>query len=511
MLLVKNPAPTLRFTLSLIIFLAGNIYGKKLLIPESILEREICSTLGVQGHELTEELVADKLISLELNDADLRDLSGLEVAKNLEVLILRNNLINDLSALSNLQKLRKLDLSGNRIQSLRTFGGFSIQKTKARILEIQKSLEDKDLTDDIKSSLVLEITELSGNLRKKNNNLLELNLSNNRLLGITGLEMFEGIQWLNISNNSLLDLEGLSKLKSLTTLYAQGNQLGRVEEYEDVNRNKIYDFGEPIIDQSGNGKRDTNPLTEIKSLPLLRHIYLYDNMIKDVGGFENLPNLKVLLLSGNLIESVEKLENLKSIERLSLNGNFIYDLSGLQALTNLRHLDLTENRICDLRPIQSLELLKELRLQSNHIMDVSPLSRLQFLETLNLAKNIIYDPLPLNNFKSILSLKLSDNFIDQKNPRFGLMFDSLEKSGCRIDLIQQNNRSYALENLVASLSSFSSSNRDLGKFLQDNGYLRLIDFIQEPKIDIKTKDSFYKQWDSSFKRGIKMEEFTFPE
>ena len=179
----------------------------------------------------------------------------------------------------------------------------------------------------------------------------------------------------------MLDLEGLSKLKSLTTLYAQGNQLGRVEEYEDVNRNKIYDFGEPIIDQSGNGKRDTNPLTEIKSLPLLRHIYLYDNMIKDVGGFENLPNLKVLLLSGNLIESVEKLENLKSIERLSLNGNFIL-LSGL-ALTNLRHLDLTENRICDLRPIQSLELLKELRLQSNHIMDVSPLSRLQFLETLN--------------------------------------------------------------------------------------------------------------------------------
>ena len=89
------------------------------------------------------------------------------------------------------------------------------------------------------------------------------------------------------------------------------------------------------------------------------------------------------------------------------------------------------------------------------------------------------------------------------------MFDSLEKSGCRIDLIQQSNRSYALENLVASLSSFSSSNRDLGIFLQDNGYLRLIDFIQEPKIDIKTKDSFYKQWDSSFKGELKWKSLLF--
>ena len=98
--------------------------------------------------------------------------------------------------------------------------------------------------------------------------------------------MFEGIRWLNLANNSLIDLEGLSKLKSLITLYAQGNQLGRIEAYEDVNRNKSYDLGEPVIDQSGNGKRDTNPLTEISSLPILRHLYLYDNMIKDVEGLK---------------------------------------------------------------------------------------------------------------------------------------------------------------------------------------------------------------------------------
>ena len=56
------------------LLLTAGVSGKKLLVPESILEKEICSSLGVQGHELTEELVAEKLVSLELNDADLRDL-----------------------------------------------------------------------------------------------------------------------------------------------------------------------------------------------------------------------------------------------------------------------------------------------------------------------------------------------------------------------------------------------------------------------------------------------------
>ena len=195
----------------------------------------------------------------------------------------------------------------------------------------------------------------------------------------------------------------------------------------------------------------------------------------------------MLLLSGNTIESISGLVNLKSVERLSLNSNFIYDLTGLQELTNIRHLDLTENRICDLRPIESLRVLKELRLQSNHILDVSPLARLQFLETLSLAKNLIYDPFPIHNFKSLRNLKLSDNCIDLNNPRFVSMFESFKMNGCRVDLKNQTLRSYPLEKLVSSLTSFSSSNRDLGRFLQEKGYLRLVDFIQDATIDIQNQ------------------------
>ena len=74
----------------------------------------------------------------------------------------------------------------------------------------------------------------------------------------------------------------------------------------------------------------------------------------------------------------------------------------------------------------------------------------------------------------------------------------------------QGKRSYALEILVESLTSFASSNRDLGSFLQEKGYLRLIDFIQDSKIDEKSKESAYTNWDEAFKRGLKKDELEFP-
>ena len=155
--------------------------------------------------------------------------------------------------------------------------------------------------------------------------------------------------------------------------------------------------------------------------------------------------------------------------------------------------------------------MKELRLQSNHILDVTPLARLQSLQTLSLAKNIIFDPHPLRGLKALRSLKISDNHIDLNNPRFETMFDSLRENGCRAEYGNQFERSYSLEMLVGSLASFSSSNRDLGRFLQEKGYLRFIDYILDPKIDEKTKEAIYFSWDESFKKAAKMEELEFSE
>ena len=140
-----------RLLLALAVVICGSTSSAKVLrVPEPALEKAVADTLRVNREALTKELVAEKLLFLEASGLQLRDLTGLEAAKNLEVLILRDNFIEDLSPLSNLSKLRKLDLSGNRIRSLAPLEGLSLAKMKQEFYGLSTSLESRTLTKDAK-------------------------------------------------------------------------------------------------------------------------------------------------------------------------------------------------------------------------------------------------------------------------------------------------------------------------------------------------------------------------
>ena len=117
------------------------------------------------------------------------------------------------------------------------------------------------------------------------------------MLGLSGIENFTKLRTLNVSYNSLLDLDGIDSLQNLATLHLQGNQLGIQESYEDLNKNKNYDTGEPFKDLSGNGKWEGNALDSLKTMRSLTNLYLFDNHLTSLRSFEELPSLQVLLLS----------------------------------------------------------------------------------------------------------------------------------------------------------------------------------------------------------------------
>ena len=91
----------------------------------------------------------------------------------MESLVLRDNLISDLTPIQKLANLKNLDLSGNRLSNLSTLA--PLPATSLRIL----------------------------------------NLSNNRLLGLTGIGTFVSLAQLDVSNNALIDLEGVGNLQGL--------------------------------------------------------------------------------------------------------------------------------------------------------------------------------------------------------------------------------------------------------------------------------------------------------
>ena len=450
------------------VFLTSFALGQDLIIPEPALQSAIARSLGVSEKSLTKELVASKLIRLQANDLGIRELTGLEHAQNLESLVLRDNLIDRLLPIQNLKNLKNLDLSGNRLTDVSDFASF--QSSSLRLL----------------------------------------NLSRNRLLGLSGLSGLSALAQLDVSNNSLIDLEGISDLKGLVNLYAQGNQLGRVESFADRNRNKEFDEGETFTDESGNGKRDTDPLVELSNLPKLSSLHLYDNRIASIENLSRLPVLHTLLLSGNLIDSVGALSSLNTLRILELGNNQIHSLDGLGPLSHLERLNLSENQICDLRVLRRFKNLTRLDLSSNLLTDLSDLSELSNVHTLGLSRNMIRDPSPVLRLSRMRHLTLSYNFIPVEQDFFKDMFREAEARGIYLNLRGQAEFRSAPQSLVRSLIGHPFSNQKLGAHLRQNGYLRLIDLILDSSLNQDNVDHLCKVWEDALKFDKPISTLPFP-
>ena len=440
--------------------------AKRLRVPEPSLERALAETLGVPREELTEELVAKNLRFLDAGKRQLKDLTGLEVAENLEVLDLRQNLIEDISPLANLPNLIRLDLSGNQIKDLSALESLSLERMRREISQIQVSLQSKTLPKDEKAKLIVKLSEVIGRINRGTWSLQVLSLANNNLLGLSGIGSLTSLRHLDVSGNSLIDLEGVGQLKNLVTLSAQGNQLGRVESYVDVDKDKQFTPGiDQLKDESGNGKRDTDPLVELRGLPNLINLYLHDNLLKNTLSLSDLPNLKFLLLSGNRLEEIDNLSEFKGLIRLALSDNRITNLDGLEGLPKIEHLYLEENMICDLRPVSALYSLLELRLQRNQVYRLNSLKDLRNLRALSLSNNFVYDLTPVLDLPNLRRMSFSSNCIALDEDDLKGKLRKMRSSGVFVSEGAQRRRIVEAEQLFESLSGRPLPTKSLGNFL----------------------------------------------
>jgi len=484
--------------------------AKRLRVPEPRLERALAETLGVQREDLTEELVARNLRFLDAGNRQIKDLTGLEVAENLEVLVLRQNQIEDISPLADLPNLVRLDLSGNRINNLSVLKTLSLDLMRKEVSQIQIALQSRTLPNEGKADLIVKLSQVIKRINRGTWSLQILSVANNKLLGLSGISHLSSLRYLDVSRNSLIDLEGVGQLKSLVTLAAQGNQLGRIESFVDVDKDKAYTPGiDQLKDESGNGKRDTDPLVELQAMPNLINLYLYDNLLKNTLSLSDLPRLKFLLLAGNELDRIDNLSQFKGLIRLALSDNRITDLSGLEGLPKIEHLYLEENMICDLRPLSSLSTLKELRLQRNQVYRLNSLRELSKLHVLALSNNFIHEISPLLDLPKLKRLSLASNCIVFDDESLEEKLERMRRSGVFITEGTQRPRIVEAEQLFESLSGRPSSNKILGQFLRDkNKYDRLIDLAEDSQVADPLKKVAYKNWENLLRRG-KLDETTF--
>ena len=348
--------------------------------------------------------------------------------------------VTDLSFLQSLTNLQELNLSGNGIDIY----SFSPEKRRRYIQTVENE------------AVIGTLTKL------RYLNLYELGLDD-----ISFISSLTELEELNISHNYITNLSSLNEHAKLKKLICEDNYFGFFERYESVYQPE-FPYGLTALEElhveysyfsdfkgiadctkmrvlyapyDWNNIELLAEMKHLESLSISTPLEKTDNL-SSLSGIKELRCLSISAFDVSGIEHLSSLENLElhevgdisPIEKCSnlkeLNLDFSYetdvDISPLSGLTQLTKLQLWGKNLTDLNGLQYLTELKELRLSGVHIVDggsisdISPLSSLSKLAYLDLSYNNISDISPLSSLHELAYLDFSCNNVSDLSPLFGL-------------------------------------------------------------------------------------------
>jgi len=278
-----------------------NIIAGNVNIPDRNLRAAIADALG-KGDSPVVAITFDEmatLTTLRASNRDIKDLTGIEHAINLEELWVSKNPVSDISPLAKLANLIGLGAWETPISDLSPLSG----SKKLRWLDFGRTPTDAN-------------RDLIGNL----------DLS--PLVGITSLKK------LTFYACGIKDISPLANLTGLTQLAVGGNRLSDVTpaaglinlEHLDVHHGALSD------------------LAPLAKLTRLRVLNLFDNKyLSDLSPLTGLISLTHLELQRNLISDVSPLSGLTNLEKLFLQENLIEDISPLKKLPKSTYINWLKN------------------------------------------------------------------------------------------------------------------------------------------------------------------------
>ena len=165
-----------------------------------------------------------------------------------------------------------------------------------------------------------------------------VDLSNQSLTDLTGIEYLSGATYIDLSGNKLTSLAGLKYNYKLTYLDISDNNFTTLDSILD-NSDAYVNLQE--LDASGNKLTDMSGAVVCSNLTTLD---LSNNQLSSLSSSMVLmKKLKSLDLSNNKISSIPGLPS--SLTSLSLSSNKMTDLSFASKLTALEYLDASDNLI----------------------------------------------------------------------------------------------------------------------------------------------------------------------
>ena len=305
-------------------------------------------------------IMSDELWAVE--ELDLPDtvasLEDLPYFTGLHSLSLHHGTGLDLSVLSQLPTLRKLDLSGCTLST-------AAMNTIVTLSELTSL--------NLSGCAVAEIDALIG-LQK----LETLDLSNNTVSDLTALSALLALRELNLTNNPITSLSNLKNCTELETLYAGQCAITRIAGLADH--------------------------TKLKTL------VLSGNKITDISALAGCTAIETLDLSGNSISDISVVSGFKKQVDLNVSSNQITDLPQFDADTPLWHVDISHNQIESLAGLEGNLAVNFINADYNRIKSVAKLESCIMLVRMNLWDN----PVDADEVKQLQDIGILINY----NPNY---------------------------------------------------------------------------------------------
>ena len=298
------------------------IPGAVVHIPDPNLRAAIAEALGKGANAQITAEEMERLEDLNVPNRDIRDLTGLQFATNLNELNIRGNSISDLSPIAGLINLRQLSLGENPVSDISPLRGLTnltiLYFERTRVSDISPLRGLTNLTNlTFHHTLVSDPSPIAGLINLKG---LDFNITN-----ISDVSVVAGLVNLEFVAFPASNMSDLSQVEGLTNL------------------NHIFSWGNPLTDVSA-----------LARLTKLERIDICGADLSDLTPLASLTGLKELYLAGNRISNISPLAALTGLNRLELADNDISDISPLARLTNLKWLRVEHNEIADFSPLDEL-------------------------------------------------------------------------------------------------------------------------------------------------------------
>lgn len=283
---------------------------------------------------MTDELWA--IESLDLPDT-VQSLDDLPLFSGLQSLSIHNAATLDLSIVSQLPTLRKLDLSGCTIST-------AVMNAIVSLPELTSL--------NLSGCAVADINAIIG-LQK----LQTLDLSNNTISDLTALSALTALRELNLTNNPITSLSNLKNCTELEILYAEQCSISRISGLADHTKLKELHLAHNSI----------SDISVLSSCPALTSVDLGYNSILDISVLAELPALVDLYVSNNQITVFPTFSTSTPLWHVDVSHNALEDLSGLEGNLSLNFIYADYNKIKSIAVLESCSMLVQMDLWDNPV------------------------------------------------------------------------------------------------------------------------------------------------